>query len=40
MAWICDITMFDAEILWTDIIGTIFIVSFTFIGAIYQGIKK
>jgi hypothetical protein len=40
MAWIFDVTCFGAVVKWTDILGTLFIVGFTFIGAIYKGFFK
>jgi hypothetical protein len=34
MAWIFDVTCFGAVVKWTDMVGTVFIIGFTFFGAL------
>ena len=36
MAWVFDVMLFGAVVKWTDVVGTLFIVGFTFAGALYK----
>lgn len=40
MAWIFDVTCFGAVAKWTDIVGTLLVVGFTFMGATYKALCK
>jgi drug/metabolite transporter (DMT)-like permease len=39
MALFFDVLFFDATFRWTDIVGTIFIIGFTFSSSIYTAVK-
>lgn len=34
IAWVADVCLFDADVMWTDILGTVLILTFTFFNTL------
>ena len=34
IAWLADVFLFDTKVMWTDIVGTLMIIFFTFISTL------